>query len=212
MKINLKTTIIASSLVAATLNLGQFLSSTQQKQAAIDGVAYAKDAAPTTPGPTVNKLAAASTATPPPVSPTTSQPATTATESAVAARLSAAGLNPQWAGLYLSVSQKTGTPWQLLAAVHRIETGQSGTTTRTSYAGATGPMQFMPATFRAYASDGNGDGTTDIHNIDDAMLSAGRYLAANGANHGQYQGALYHYNHSWTYVANVTAIARKLGL
>jgi membrane-bound lytic murein transglycosylase B len=211
MQINLKTTILASSLVAAALNFGQFLSNTQQKQAALDGVAYAKGAAPTTPGPTVNKLTGATT-TPLPTPAATSQPTTSPTESTVAARLSAAGLNPTWAGLYLSVSQKTGTPWQLLAAVHRIETGQSGTTNRTSYAGATGPMQFMPATFNAYATDGDGDGIKDIHNVDDAMLSAGRYLAANGANHGQYQNALYRYNHSWTYVANVTAVARQLGL
>src|SRR5262249_38651869 len=124
----------------------------------------------------------------------------------------AAGLNPVYAGLYLSVQQHTGTPWQVLAAVHHYETGQAGTTTRTSSAGATGPMQFLPATFARYAADGNGDGQADIHNLDDAMLTAGRYLAAGGAGRGQYSTALYHYNHSWSYVSRVLDLAHQLGL
>ena len=44
-------------------------------------------------------------------------------------------------------------------------------------AGATGPMQFMPATFALYAADGDGNGTTDITNLSDSLLTAGRYLA-----------------------------------
>jgi len=131
---------------------------------------------------------------------------------AAQAKLSAAGLKPAFAANYLAVQAQTGTPWQLLAAVHRIETGQSGDTTRSSYAGATGPMQFMPATFNHYALDGDGNGTKDIHDLDDALLTAGRYLAAGGAARGNYQTALFNYNHSNTYVANVLAIAHRLGL
>jgi membrane-bound lytic murein transglycosylase B len=216
MQINLKTIILMSSLVAGGLNLVQFLSSNQQRQTALEpNYAYA-GAAPSTPGPAVNKLAQPAAALPQPAAAATPAtppaPASSPTEAAAAAKLSAAGLNPTWAGLYLSVSQQTGVPWQLLAAVHRVETGQSGTTSRTSYAGATGPMQFMPATFNHYAVDGNGDGIKDIHNIDDAMLTAGRYLAAGGAAKGQYSTALYNYNHSWSYVSKVTGIAKQLGL
>ncbi|HUD10913.1 MAG TPA: lytic murein transglycosylase, partial [Candidatus Saccharimonadia bacterium] len=93
-------------------------------------------------------------------------------------------------------------------AVHSVESGQSGDTTRTSSAGATGPMQFIPATFYAYAAPGQ----TDIDNTADAVLAAGRYLAAGGAARGDYQNALYHYNHSWDYVDHVMAIADSLGL
>lgn len=129
-----------------------------------------------------------------------------------AARLAAAGLDPSFASHYVAVQAQTGVPWQLLAAVHKVETGQSGDTTRTSYAGATGPMQFMPATFNHYALDGDGDGTRRISDLDDAMLTAGRYLAAGGADRGNYNRALYNYNHSTTYVSKVLTIARKLGL
>jgi len=44
------------------------------------------------------------------------------------------------------------------------------------------------------------------------MLTAGRYLAANGARTGNYSGALYQYNHSYTYVSQVRALAARLGL
>lgn len=45
---------------------------------------------------------------------------------------------------------------------------------------AVGPLQFLPTTWKAYATDGNGDGTPDVHNIDDASLTAARYLCATG--------------------------------
>lgn len=45
---------------------------------------------------------------------------------------------------------------------------------------AVGPMQFIPVTWALFASDGSGDGLADINNIDDAALTAGRYLCALG--------------------------------
>lgn len=45
---------------------------------------------------------------------------------------------------------------------------------------AVGPMQFIPATWKDHATDGNGDGRTDVHNIDDAALSAAAYLCSGG--------------------------------
>jgi soluble lytic murein transglycosylase-like protein len=214
MPLNLKTTILASTALAGLLNLVQFTSSYNQQAKASFAPSWAEaSVGQPTPRPTVPRSVSATTvATTPPAAPAPAPDTTTAPVAAAQAKLSAAGLNPVFAANYLSVQAQTGTPWQLLAAVHRIESGQSGNTARRSYAGATGPMQFMPATFNHYALDGDGNGTKDITDLDDALLTAGRYLAAGGAARGNYQTALYNYNHSNTYVANVLAIAHRLGL
>lgn len=213
-QLNLKTTILISSAIAGLLNVWQYASSLKQRQEAFSpNHTYAER---TVPG-SLTSTTKADVISPPdnapaPPASAPASPATIADATAVAVRLSRAGLKPNYAATYLSVQQQTGVPWQLLAAVHRVETNQAGSTTRTSYAGATGPMQFMPATFRAYGVDGSGDGVKDVHNLDDAMLSAGRYLAANGAARGNYSNALYRYNHSWSYVSKVRGIAGQLGL
>jgi membrane-bound lytic murein transglycosylase B len=50
-----------------------------------------------------------------------------------------------------------------------------------SWAGAMGHFQFIPTTLEKYGTDGNGDGRIDIiHNISDAMFSAGNYLSKLG--------------------------------
>jgi len=41
---------------------------------------------------------------------------------------------------------------------------------------AVGPMQFIPDTWKAWGADGNDDGVADANNIDDAALTAARYL------------------------------------
>ncbi|MFY0407768.1 lytic transglycosylase domain-containing protein [Solicola sp. PLA-1-18] len=74
---------------------------------------------------------------------------------------------------------------------------------------AAGPMQFISTTWRRWASDGDGDGRTDVHDLDDAAYAAGRYLCADdhrldGALWGQ---AVFSYNHSAEYVAAVHAAA-----
>jgi membrane-bound lytic murein transglycosylase B len=212
MRIDLKTTIMLSTLLAVILNVGQYVSSYQQKKDAFaPSWAYASGSNPSSTT-TPPKLAVIQASAPTSASSGASSVPVASNADAVAARLKSAGLKPDYASLYLMVQARTGTPWQLLAAVHRVETGQSGNTSRSSYAGATGPMQFMPSTFAHYAADGDGDGTKSITDVDDAMLSAGRYLAANGAARGQYATALYRYNHSWAYVSKVTGIATRLGL
>jgi hypothetical protein len=76
---------------------------------------------------------------------------------------------------------------------------------------AVGPMQFIPSTWRSVAMDGNGDGIRNPQNIDDAALAAGVYLCAYGTDLGTDAGAriaVFGYNHSASYVAEVLALAR----
>jgi hypothetical protein len=71
---------------------------------------------------------------------------------------------------------------------------------------AVGPAQFIPATWRQYASDGNGDGAADPENLFDASLATARYLCSGGldvANPDQLRTAIYRYNNSDVYVNTV---------
>jgi membrane-bound lytic murein transglycosylase B len=223
MTINLKNTLLFSATLALLLNVWQFASSYKQREDALapawadasTAVSTQVTNGPSASDPTRPKLTPAPLPTPTPTPtpiPTPVAVAPSSDELAVASALTNAGLKPQFASLYMAVQQRTDTPWQLLAAVHEVETGQSGDTGRTSYAGAEGPMQFMPETFYYYASASDGDGKRDIESVTDAMYTAGRYLAAGGAADGNYSTALYHYNHSNSYVAKVLGIANRLGL
>lgn len=127
------------------------------------------------------------------------------------AKLQSVGLSGKFVGQYISAQAKYGVPWEVIAAVHYTETGQRGDTAISSYAGAQGPMQFMPSTFRAYSVDGDGDGQALIGDVDDAIYTAANYMASNGAAKGQIVNALYRYNHDMGYVYHVLAIARSLG-
>ncbi len=112
--------------------------------------------------------------------------------------------------LVKEVAAKYNIPWKILEAVWQVETGKSLDSGICSYAGACGPMQFMPATWRAYGVDGDGDGDKQITSVVDAMHGAARYLAESGANRGQVDKALYTYNHSWSYVAKVKQVANSI--
>ncbi|MBJ8343608.1 lytic transglycosylase domain-containing protein [Antrihabitans sp. YC2-6] len=71
---------------------------------------------------------------------------------------------------------------------------------------AVGPMQFIPGTWRVYASDGNADGVADPNNVFDAALSAGKYLCSGGLNlrdPAQEVRAILRYNNSMSYAASV---------
>ncbi|WET78596.1 lytic murein transglycosylase [Amycolatopsis sp. QT-25] len=71
---------------------------------------------------------------------------------------------------------------------------------------AVGPTQFIPSTWKGYASDGNGDGESNPNNIFDAALGTGRYLCSGGldlSKPDQLRTAVFRYNHSDTYVNTV---------
>ena len=75
---------------------------------------------------------------------------------------------------------------------------------------AVGPMQFMPATWNEWGTDGNGDGRADPQNIYDASLTAARYLCANGRDLDvarQYDRAVLSYNDDEDYLEAVRAWA-----
>ena len=101
--------------------------------------------------------------------------------------------------------------WKILEAVWQVESGKQMSTAVRSYAGAQGPMQFMPGTWRGYAQDGNGDGVKNVNDARDSLFAAAKLLAANGAASGNVDGALLRYNHSLSYVAHVKRIAAAIG-
>lgn len=106
---------------------------------------------------------------------------------------------------YGEAQRRFGVPWQVLAAVHLVETG-SGRIVGLSSAGAQGPMQFMPPTWAAYGMGG------DVWNTRDAVMGAANYLAANGAADGRLDHALYHYNRDMRYVRAVRHFAGVMRL
>lgn len=101
-------------------------------------------------------------------------------------------------GYYREAEAATGVPWNYLAAINLIET-RFGSIAGVSTAGAQGPMQFMPATWAAY---GRGDVTAPR----DAIMAAGRYLAASGFADDP-DGAIFRYNNATTYVRAVNDYA-----
>lgn len=98
----------------------------------------------------------------------------------------------------------------ILAAIHDVETNRDAHGA-TSVKGAVGPMQFLPDTWGAYGVDGNGDGTTDVWNLDDALAGATQFLCAHGVTSpATRESALFQYNHSRAYVRRVLARVDEL--
>lgn len=74
------------------------------------------------------------------------------------------------------------------------------------YVRAMGPFQFIPETWQRWGVDANGDGKSDPDNIDDASLTAARYLCAMGGDLTAapgWQQALMTYNQSTSYMNTV---------
>ena len=96
---------------------------------------------------------------------------------------------------YRQAEQRFGVPWRVLAAVNLVESA-FGKLRSASAAGAQGPMQFMPSTWRKYGLSRSGPPNT----------RAGR---ASGAAHSV-RRALYAYNPSTLYVDAVLRYARRI--
>lgn len=103
---------------------------------------------------------------------------------------------------YRAAERRFGVRWSLLAAVNFVESAFNKLR-NDSATGAQGPMQFMPATWRAYGLRGN------VHDPHDAIMGAANYLHANGAPRDNSR-ALYRYNPSPLYVDAVLRYARRI--
>lgn len=108
-----------------------------------------------------------------------------------------------FANVYLEAGNKYGIPWQILYAMHKVESGlRDGPVD--SGGGPQGPLQFLPATWSSYGVDGNGDGNVDINSAPDAIHAAANYLSK----HGSIESGLNSYGRIKDDVYN---IARSLG-
>lgn len=76
---------------------------------------------------------------------------------------------------------------------------------------AVGPMQFIPDTWARWGADGNGDGTADPNQIDDAAFATARYLCGASAmtDAAAWRAAVFAYNHLDVYVDDVAALANR---
>jgi Transglycosylase SLT domain len=103
---------------------------------------------------------------------------------------------------YNAAQRETGIEWQFLAAVNFIET-KMGRIRGVSTAGAKGPMQFLPSTWKIYGKGGN------IENTNDSIAAAARFLKAKGGP-ANMSKALFRYNNSNNYVQAVTLYAQNM--
>jgi len=111
----------------------------------------------------------------------------------------------QLRALYREAGAKYGVDWRLIEAVHQVESGKSTSTCKSSYAGATGPMQFLPSTFRHYAEPG-----ASICDLRASVFAAANLLAQAGASSGDIDSALFSYNHSLAYVRLVKSVMESI--
>ena len=111
----------------------------------------------------------------------------------------------QLLSLWQSAGNAYSIPWQVLAAINKVESN-FGRNMGPSSAGAIGWMQFMPSTWAEWGIDANGDGVADPWNPDDAVFSAARYLAAAGGA-ANLPRAVFAYNHADWYVSEVLGLA-----
>jgi murein DD-endopeptidase MepM/ murein hydrolase activator NlpD len=107
--------------------------------------------------------------------------------------------------LWMRAGSAYGVPWQVLAAINKIESN-FGRNMGPSSAGAIGWMQFMPSTWMRWGLDADGDGIANPWDPEDAVFSAARYLAAAGA-HDDLSRAVFAYNHADWYVREVLDLA-----
>lgn len=146
----------------------------------------------------------------------------TATGEAADARASGralASIPPTWLDLYRQAAATCpGLPWTVLAGIGTVESdnGQSsaaGVRSGANFAGAEGPMQFEPSTFSSYAVVGPGGADPPSpYDPVDAVYSAAHLLCVDGGGDpSTVAAAIYAYNHSSDYVAQVLSLASSYG-
>jgi len=87
-----------------------------------------------------------------------------------------------------------------------LATGTDPHRPNAKYDAAMGPFQFIPETWQRFGVDANGDGKADPDNIDDAAMTAARYLCVSGKDLTTAKGwekAVMVYNQSRKYVLDV---------
>ncbi len=102
---------------------------------------------------------------------------------------------------YHEAETKTGVPWYYVAAVNLVET-RVGRIQGLSTAGAQGPMQFLPSTWKSCC-------TGDIDDDHDAIIGAAAYLKRSGAP-ARMDKAILQYNPNQTYLVMVTSYAEVM--
>lgn len=105
-------------------------------------------------------------------------------------------------GYFKEAGKRFGVDWRVLAGIMLVET-KYGRVRSPSSAGAQGPMQFLPATWRQYGMGG------DIRDPRDAVLGAANYLRSSGAPR-DYRRALLAYNPTRRYADAVLGHARQM--
>ena len=125
----------------------------------------------------------------------------------------AADIPPGYLRLYRQAGARYRVPWPVLAAIGKVESDHGrtrlpGVRSGSNWAGACGPMQIgcVPHSKAGNAWARYGHGRP--HDPAAAIPAAARYLVNHGA-HRNLDRALFAYNHSWTYVAKVKALARR---
>jgi cell wall-associated NlpC family hydrolase len=118
-----------------------------------------------------------------------------------------ADIPPDYLALYQEAATELGMPWELLAAVGKVESdhGRNPHCWQPNAAGAVGPMQFLPATFAEY-DWASASADPSIDDPRDAIYAAAAMLVDNNVRDNPRQ-ALYAYNHSNSYVAQVISWA-----
>jgi len=117
-------------------------------------------------------------------------------------RVAAAAPAADLRGFYREAQRRFGVHWTILASVNFVESA-FGRVRSASEAGARGPMQFLPSTWRAYGMGG------DIDDPHDAILGAANYLSRSGAR-SDVDRALFAYNHSTSYVRAIRRFASRM--
>ena len=132
----------------------------------------------------------------------------------VPSRVAVADIPAGYLRLYRSAGARYRVPWPVLAAIGKVESDHGRSQlpvvrSGSNWAGACGPMQIgcVPGSKAGNSWARYGHGRRP-HDPAQAIPAAARYLVDHGARHNLDQ-AIYAYNHSRAYVAQVKQLARR---